>query len=268
MPQGTRLVRSHLFRGPAQGRHAGGMIRRRIIIDTDPGIGRCRRDSAWHWRRRRNWRSSALSPSREICRWRRPSAMRAGSANWPGALKSRFMPAAHGRCCARSRLPSIFTAKPRRDRLLLPEPTMALQTQHGVDFLIETLRVAETGTITVCASGAVDQYRDGACQGAGGCRQDRRTRHHGRGLLRTRQCDAGRRIQYPCRSACRGDCPRQRHPDHDDPARRHPPAADHRAAARCAARARQSLRPGRRRAAHLLRKKTPAQVRHARHRTP
>jgi purine nucleosidase len=40
-----------------------------------------------------------------------------------------------------------------RDRLLLPEPNMALQTLHGVDFLIETLRAAQTGTITVCALG-------------------------------------------------------------------------------------------------------------------
>jgi purine nucleosidase len=40
-----------------------------------------------------------------------------------------------------------------RDRLLLPEPTMLLQAQHGVDFLIETLRGAEAGTITLCALG-------------------------------------------------------------------------------------------------------------------
>ena len=39
------------------------------------------------------------------------------------------------------------------DRLLLPEPTMPLQPQHGVDFLIETLRSAESGTITLCALG-------------------------------------------------------------------------------------------------------------------
>ena len=40
-----------------------------------------------------------------------------------------------------------------RDRLLLPEPTMALRPQHGVDFLIETLRSEEAGTITLCALG-------------------------------------------------------------------------------------------------------------------
>jgi purine nucleosidase len=39
------------------------------------------------------------------------------------------------------------------DRLLLPEPTMPLRPQHGVDFLIEKLRAAEAGTITLCALG-------------------------------------------------------------------------------------------------------------------
>ena len=40
-----------------------------------------------------------------------------------------------------------------RDRLLLPEPTMALQPQHGVDFLIETLCAEAAGTITLCVLG-------------------------------------------------------------------------------------------------------------------
>jgi purine nucleosidase len=44
-------------------------------------------------------------------------------------------------------------AETDRDRLLLPEPTMALRAQHGVDFLIETLRAVEPGAITVCALG-------------------------------------------------------------------------------------------------------------------
>ena len=40
-----------------------------------------------------------------------------------------------------------------RDRLLLPEPIMALQPQHGVDFLIETLCAEAAGTITLCVLG-------------------------------------------------------------------------------------------------------------------
>jgi purine nucleosidase len=44
-------------------------------------------------------------------------------------------------------------AETERDRLLLPQPTMALQPQHGVDFLVETLIAAEPGKVTVCALG-------------------------------------------------------------------------------------------------------------------
>ena len=35
----------------------------------------------------------------------------------------------------------------------LPEPTMKLQPQHGVDFLIDTLRRAEPGAVTLCTLG-------------------------------------------------------------------------------------------------------------------
>jgi len=60
--------------------------------------------------------------------------------------------------CARPMLRPLATAasihgETPRDRLLLPEPTMALRPQHGVDFLIETLRDKEAGTITLCALG-------------------------------------------------------------------------------------------------------------------
>jgi purine nucleosidase len=39
------------------------------------------------------------------------------------------------------------------EKLRLPEPTMPLQAQHGVDFIIETLRAAEPGSITLAALG-------------------------------------------------------------------------------------------------------------------
>jgi len=60
--------------------------------------------------------------------------------------------------CARPLLRPLATAQhihgeTARDRLLLPEPTMGLRAQHGVDFLVETLRAAEAGTITLCALG-------------------------------------------------------------------------------------------------------------------
>jgi purine nucleosidase len=60
--------------------------------------------------------------------------------------------------CARPMLRPLATAEhihgeTVRDRLLLPEPTMELQAQHGVDYRVETLRAAEAGTITLCALG-------------------------------------------------------------------------------------------------------------------
>jgi purine nucleosidase len=60
--------------------------------------------------------------------------------------------------CARPLLYPLATAEhihgeTDRDRLLLPEPTMALRPQHGVDFLIDTLRGEAAGTVTVCALG-------------------------------------------------------------------------------------------------------------------
>ncbi len=39
------------------------------------------------------------------------------------------------------------------ERLGLPEPTMPLTTQHGVDFIIETLRAAGPAAVTLCALG-------------------------------------------------------------------------------------------------------------------
>jgi len=39
------------------------------------------------------------------------------------------------------------------DGIDLPEPKMALQDQHGVDFIIETLRREDPGTVTLCPLG-------------------------------------------------------------------------------------------------------------------
>jgi len=60
--------------------------------------------------------------------------------------------------CGRPMLRPLATAEhihgeAAADRLLLPEPTVTLRTQHGVDFLIETMLAAEPRTITVCALG-------------------------------------------------------------------------------------------------------------------
>ena len=60
--------------------------------------------------------------------------------------------------CARPLLRPLTTASaihgdPLRERLKLPEPAMPLRTQHGVDLLIEALRAAEAGSVTLCALG-------------------------------------------------------------------------------------------------------------------
>jgi len=60
--------------------------------------------------------------------------------------------------CARPILRPLATAarvhrETERDRLLLPDPTIPLQPQHGVDFLVETLLASEPGTITLCVLG-------------------------------------------------------------------------------------------------------------------
>jgi purine nucleosidase len=39
------------------------------------------------------------------------------------------------------------------EKVDLPEPVMPLQGQHGVDFIVETLRSAEPGSVTICAIG-------------------------------------------------------------------------------------------------------------------
>jgi purine nucleosidase len=59
--------------------------------------------------------------------------------------------------CARPLMQPLVNAEhihndPRLDAVL-PEPAIPLQSQHGVDFLIETLRSAEAGAITLCALG-------------------------------------------------------------------------------------------------------------------
>ena len=125
---------------------------RRIIIDTDPGI-----DDAVAI-------LLALAAAEELevlgivaVAGNLPLAQTERNARRVCELAGRAeIPVYAG--CARPMLRPLATAEhihgeTARDRLLLPEPTMALQTQHGVDFLIETLRAAETGTITVCALG-------------------------------------------------------------------------------------------------------------------
>jgi purine nucleosidase len=60
--------------------------------------------------------------------------------------------------CARPMQRDLVTAeyihgKTGLDGPVLPEPTMTLQAQHGVDYLIDTLRRVEPGAVTLCTLG-------------------------------------------------------------------------------------------------------------------
>jgi purine nucleosidase len=125
---------------------------RRIIIDTDPGI-----DDAVAI-------LFALAGPEEL----EVEGIVAVAGNLPLALterNTRRVCELAGRPdvsvyagCARPLLRPLATAAAIHgdslgEKLGLPEPAMPLQAQHGVDFIIETLRAAEPGSITVAALG-------------------------------------------------------------------------------------------------------------------
>src|SRR5260370_27736179 len=124
-------------------------MRRRIIIDTDPGL-----DDAVAILLALAADELAVLGIVAVA-GNLPLAQTERNARRVCELAGRLDVAVYAGC-ARPMLRSLATAErvhgeTKRDRLLLPEPTMPLRAEHGVDFLIETLRSAETKTITVCA---------------------------------------------------------------------------------------------------------------------
>jgi purine nucleosidase len=128
-----------------------GVRLRQIIIDTDPGL-----DDAVAI-------LFALAASEELellglvaVAGNLPLAQTERNARRVCALAGRpEIPVYAG--CARPLMHALVTAErihndPRLDEVL-PEPEIPLQTQHGVDFLIDILRSAEPHAITVCALG-------------------------------------------------------------------------------------------------------------------
>jgi purine nucleosidase len=126
-------------------------MRRRIVIDTDPGL-----DDAVAL-------LFALAAADEL----EVLGIVAVAGNLPLVAterNARRLCALAGRSelpvyagCARPLMHTLVTAErihndPRLDALL-PNPEIPLESQHGVDFLIDTLRSVEPRTITVCALG-------------------------------------------------------------------------------------------------------------------
>ena len=184
--------------------------------------------------------------------------------------------------CARPLLRSLATAEHLHvetpgDRLLQPEPAMALQSLHGVDFLIEALCAAEAGAITLCALGPLTNIAMALVKGG-----DLYTvNSNGTGgevrLTNTVATEAdpayspdGSKIAFASNVngnydiwiiAAGGGAPFEvtsvagdERPDHNDPARCDASGAQHAAADRSAAGSGQSLRRGGRRIADRVRK--------------
>jgi purine nucleosidase len=128
------------------------MMPRRIIIDTDPGI-----DDAVAI-------LLVLAASEEIevvgivaVGGNLPLAETERNARRVCELAGRPDIAVHAGC-ARPMLRPLATAAAIHgdtlgEKLGLPEHTMPLRAQHGVDFIIDSLRAAEPGTVALCALG-------------------------------------------------------------------------------------------------------------------
>jgi purine nucleosidase len=125
---------------------------RQIIIDTDPGI-----DDAVAI-------LLALAAPEELevlgivaVAGNLPLALTERNARQICELAGRLELAVYAGCARPLLRPPVTAADIHGDilgdRLRLPEPAIALRAQHGVDFLIETVRAAETRTVTLCALG-------------------------------------------------------------------------------------------------------------------
>ncbi len=143
----------------------------------------------------------------------------------------------------------------------LPEPKKKLEAKHGVDFIIDTLRAEEPGTVTLCTLGPLTNVAMALVKAPRHRAAHPRDRDDGRRLFRGRQHHARRRVQRLCRSRGGRRRASERRPDHHDPARRHPRRAQPVAPPRRLSRNRQRGRQGGVGDALLLRALRPREVR-------
>ena len=117
------------------------------------------------------------------------------------------------------------------DGPVLPEPSMPLQKQYAVDFIIETLMNRPAGTVTLCTLGPLTNVALALVKEPRIASRIKRIVAMGGGFLRRWQCHAGRRIQHLCRSPCGAHLPVVGHSLHPHSAGLHPSGTDHRPSA-------------------------------------
>ena len=125
--------------------------RRKIIIDTDPGqddavaillaLGKPRARGSGHYRRCGN---VPLAADRE----ERPQDLRAGRPAGDPGFRRRDRPLVRELVTAEE-----VHGKTGLNGPELPEPTMPLQSEHAVDFIVGTLMREASGAVTLCALG-------------------------------------------------------------------------------------------------------------------
>ena len=131
---------------------AEGPVRRKIIIDTDPGV-----DDAVAILLALAAREELEVAGIVAVAGNLPLAQTQRNARLACELAGRPDITVYAGCARPLLRPRASAAAIHGDslseRLRLPEPTMPLQAQHGVDFIIETLRRAEPGEVTLAALG-------------------------------------------------------------------------------------------------------------------
>ena len=81
----------------------------------------------------------------------------------------------------------------------LPEPQKKLEAKHGVDFIIDTLRAEEPGTVTLCTLGPLTNVAMALVKAPDIAPRIREIVMMAGRLFRGRQHHAGRRVQRLCR---------------------------------------------------------------------
>ena len=131
---------------------------------------------------------------------------------------------------------------------------MPLQAQHGVDFIIETLRAAEPGSITLAALGPLTDIAMALVKAPDIAAGIGELVVMGGAGFEIGNVTPAAEFNIHVDPHAAEIVLEFRHPDHDDPARRHPPGAQHALTDRGAERARQPLRTGSRVVAVRLRR--------------